>query len=103
MVVHGVLWIVGNAIQARISFGEYNEDKARVGSNCPAPALKAGEHPPYHCTRIMMYIVQMVGLGFYIACKNSLSVAEWLERSFRACEARVRFPAESSQMFQIVC
>ena len=29
------------------------------------------------------------------------SVAEWLGRSFRVWEARVRFPAEASQRFQI--
>ena len=38
-------------------------------------------------------------LGFVCVGVTS-SVAEWLERSLRVWEARVRFPAESSQIFQ---
>ena len=57
-----------------------------------------------HCLHyiVLHFTIYILTNATYMYEQLTSSVAEWLERSLRVWEARVRFPAESSQRFQIV-
>ena len=52
---------------------------------------------PWHRTKLMYFTYQFILFHMH----TTSSVAEWLERSLSVWEARVWFPAESIQKFQI--
>lgn len=72
MIVHGVFWMFGSIIQARMSFGAYGEDKAKVG-NTP-PQAQPDQNKAYECSRMLMIAFRLIGWGFCLAGKYKFIV-----------------------------